>query len=247
MKATRRHGLFLGITLMAVLALAVACGGEATPTLVPTSTSPPASPTPTPTSTPKPTPFDPGSVTLTQELVFGDFLFSIAYPEGWTVESNGPATSIHQFPEDDPRRDDGYSVSLDHRKLDGMYALGLSEDPTLEDLLQLNGRFFGWQVLGVSEVTVFGVPALAANVRGREGSLISLMGLVGDEAFLLSLNAPHEDGLDDFKPVWARMLDSVRPAEVAMTVEQEYFKEVREAQDLANLKFARFNAALGQT
>ena len=138
-------------------------------------------------------------------------------------------------------------MTLDHRKLDGMYALGLPEGPTLEDLLELNSRFFGWRVMEVSETTVFGVPALSARVRGREGSSISLMGLVGDEAFLLSLNAPHEDGLDGFKPVWARMLDSVRPAEVAMTVEQGYFKEAREAQDLANLKFARVGAVLRQT
>ena len=47
--------------------------------------------------------------------------------------------------------------------------------------------------------------------------------------------------------VWARMLDSVRQARVALTAEQEYFKEVREAQDLAGLKFARFNAALRLT
>ena len=47
--------------------------------------------------------------------------------------------------------------------------------------------------------------------------------------------------------VWARMLDSVRQARVALTAEEEYFKEVREAQDLAGLKFARFNAALRLT
>ena len=133
-------------------------------------------------------------MTLTERLVFGDFPFRIAYPEGWTFEAEGPASIISRFPEDDPRRDEGYSVSLDHRKVDEMYALGLPEGPTLEDLQELNGRFFGWEVLETSETTIFGVPALVARVRGREASGISLMGFVNDEAFFLRLNAPDADG-----------------------------------------------------
>ena len=237
MKATRRRGAFLGMGLMAVLVLAAACGSEATPTLVPTSTSTLAPPTPT--TAPEPTPFKPESVTLTQELVFGDFPFSTAYPESWTVESGGAVTVIRQFPEDDQQRDEGYSVSLDHHKLDGMYALGLPEDPTLEDLFELNAGFFGWEVLEVSEATVFGVPALSVRARGREGSSITLMGFVGDEAFLLTLNAPDEDRLAGFRPVWDRILASVSPADVAMTVGREYFIEVRQARDLGGVRWTR--------
>ncbi len=73
------------------------------------------------------------------------------------------------------------------------------------------------------------------------------MGFVGGEAYLFTINASGEGALDDSRRVWADMLDSIRPVEVAMTLDQGYFKEVREALDLANFKFARFGAALNQT
>lgn len=255
MKAGRLKGPLL-VAVSIAAALLVACGSGVTPTSLPTATPLPPTPTPTvtptpmpeSTPTPEPAPFDAAGLKLNQRQVFGDFPFSIAFPESWTAESDGPVTFIHQFPENDPGREDGYSVILDHRQVNAMYALGLPEDPTLGDLLELNGGFFGWEVLSSSETVAFGAPALAVEVGQRDGgSGIALMGFVGGEAYLLTINASGDDALDDFRLVWANMLDSIRSEEVALTAEQRYLKRAREALDLANLKFARFDAALNQT
>ena len=255
MKVTRASVPFLAVVFSTIVLIAAACGSDATPTTAPTPTSSPASPistptlapTPTPTEvttpTSEPTPSNPQSVELTRTQVFAEFPFSIAYPEGWTVEINVPATIIRQFPEDSPRRAEGYSVSLDHRDLAGMYAMGLPENPTLEDLLQLNNTFFGWGVL----TAAFGAPALVIEAKISEGVVSMVMGFVGGEAYLLMLRAPTQEAFDDFRLVWAGMLDSIQPVELATTAGEKYFEEVRGALELADLRFAKVTRLLDQS
>ena len=277
MKATRGYGSFLAAVLPAFVLIAAACGSDATSTTAPTSASRLASPTetlrvaptltptevttpilsstevptsvPSPASAPSPEPllFNPQSFELTQTQVFAEFPFSIDYPKGWTVEFDVPATFISQFSEDSPRRGESYGVSLDHRDLTAMYAMGLPEKPTLEDLLHLNNTFFGWAVLDVSETTTFGAPALMIEAKRSQGVVSAVMGFVDGEAYLLIFAAPTREALNDFKSVWARMLDSIRPAELATTAGEEYFEEVRTALDLAGLRFAKVSRLLGQS
>jgi hypothetical protein len=107
---------------------------------------------------------------------------------------------------------EGYQIRHDHRDAAFMASIGLGEESTVQDLVELNKGFFEWQEpVEVSETTAFGAPALFARTCDDEGMGYSVMGFVNDEAFLLSLGAPSEEALDAFFPTFERMLASVAP------------------------------------
>jgi hypothetical protein len=90
--------------------------------------------------------------------------------------------------------------------------MGLGEDPTLQDLFELNKRVLGWQEpVEVSETEVFGVPALAARACDTVSCEYALMGFVNDEAFYLRSKAKTEEELDAFLPTFEQMVASIAP------------------------------------
>jgi hypothetical protein len=154
---------------------------------------------------------------LTETYVVSDFDFSVDYPSGWLADTLAPVTIISELEEDhelalqeadfDAK---GYQVTLDHRDMPFMLSLGLPENPTLDDLLELNRGFFDWEEsIEVTELEIFGVRAY--SVEGNDGPTwgISLMGIRGDEAFLFGFGAPSEEARGAFMPTWDRMLQSI--------------------------------------
>ena len=201
----------IGLTLLALVALA-ACGGTS-PKPDPTPTA-----TPSPAPTPTPTPIPITEIPLAETHVITGFGFSIDYPSGWLAETRETVTFINELENDHVRalrgergHMNGSSVGLDHRGLDFMSNLGLPENPSLEDLLKLNTGFFDWpEPIEVSETVIFGVPALKANTHDRNNNWgVSIMGFLADEAFLLSIEAPSKEALAKFMPTWTRMLESI--------------------------------------
>lgn len=195
----RRFSLHLTvIILLAMLALS-SCQNLPTPIVL----------TPTP------------AVELTETHVFAGFGYSIDYPAGWLAETRGAFTAISELEEDHRRAFienapvEGYQVGLDHQRMTFMRGLGLPNDPSLQDLLALNTEFFELQEpMEVSETVIFGVPALSVKAHSESvGWGFGIMGFVNDEAFLLSLSAPSEEALDEFRPTWNRMLESIEPVE----------------------------------
>ncbi|MCH8086609.1 MAG: hypothetical protein IIC81_02020 [Chloroflexi bacterium] len=247
MKLMRRAKFVFAGGLAAIALIALACGSSSEPTPTPV-------PSPTATSTPLPAPTgvptSPDETELTQTQVFKGFGFSIDYPEGWTATTEGKFTDIIEFQEDSelssisgaPERK-GYGVSLQRVTLDFLRNTGLPDQPSLEDLLNLNSRLFGWEVLETSNTSVFGVPALSVTIRSPSNAGITLIGFVKDEAFALSMIAPTEEARDQFRPTWIRMLESIKPVtEAAASVEEIYFEEVDEATMLTGAKFGKFGA-----
>ena len=93
-----------------------------------------------------------------------------------------------------------------------MASIGLDEEPTLQDLFELNKNVFEWQEpIEVSETEVFGVSALAARGCETDFCGYSLMGFVNDEAFLLFTGADTEEKLDAFLPTFEQMVASIAP------------------------------------
>jgi hypothetical protein len=158
---------------------------------------------------------------LSETYTFPGFGFTIDYPAGWSVETQGTVTIISElesdlkkaFQEDAPPIE-GFSLSLDQRTLSFMRGLGLPEEPTLEDLLDLNQGFFEWQEpLDVVETEAFGAPALSIMTSDGEVSRNTLMGYAGDRAFLLQFSVPSDQALTDVASHWNQMLASIQPAE----------------------------------
>jgi hypothetical protein len=156
---------------------------------------------------------------LDETYVIPGFGFSMAIPAGWHADTRGEVTLINElesdhataFREDPPPRE-GYQISLDHRDAAFMAGIGLGDDATLQDLLDLNKDFFDWQEpLEVSESEAFGVPALAARHFDGEEWGYAVMGFVNEEAFLLGFGAPSEEALDAFLPTWQQMVASIAP------------------------------------
>lgn len=155
---------------------------------------------------------------LSETHIYTDFGFSIDYPEGWSSGRSGPSSVICELNEDKilwlaSGSSSSYCVEHDHRSMSFMRGIGLVEDPTLDDLLQLNSEFFDYQDPEVSETTVFGVPALQVQTVDSEGPTIALMGFLNEEAFLLSVSAPTEEKLIEVLPIWENMLASIRPVD----------------------------------
>ncbi|MDX1615174.1 MAG: hypothetical protein R3300_12750 [Candidatus Promineifilaceae bacterium] len=158
---------------------------------------------------------------LSERITFTGFAYSIAYPAGWLVARRGPATVISQLAEDheqafqeNPPPTRGIEVSLDHRSLEFMQNLGLAQEPTIQELFELNQAFFDWSDASPPErLEVFDAPALAVRAQGQGDWVYALMGFTNNEAFLLSVEAPGPQALDAFMPTWERMLASIEPAE----------------------------------
>ena len=156
---------------------------------------------------------------LTETHVFSGFEFSIDYPAGWLADTNAPASIISELEADhqlalqeedfDPL---GYGIFFDHRDLPFMQELGLPDNPTLDDLLELNRRFFDWEEsIEVTELEIFGVPAYSVKTSASSRWGVNIMGIRGDEAFLFGFGAPSEAARDDFLPTWDRILQSITP------------------------------------
>jgi hypothetical protein len=156
---------------------------------------------------------------LDETYVFPGFGFSMAIPAGWYAGTDGPATRINELEadhltafRDDPPFREGYEILHDHRNMTFMRSMGLGEDPTLQDLFELNKRVLGWQEpVEVSETEVFGVPALAARACDTVSCEYALMGFVNDEAFYLRSKAKTEEELDAFLPTFEQMVASIAP------------------------------------
>ena len=252
--------MFLGGLITASLVMA-ACGSSSEPSPTPIPT-----PSPMPTATPVPTPTEvpstPENAELTQTQVFEGFGFSIDFPTDWIAETQDEVTWINEHQEDHDRslgsgaqvggppdipERKGYGVSFARAPLAVLRNAGLTDQASLEDLLNLNTRTLRWAVLDQSETSVFGVPALRATIRTQFGSGEALVGFTDDEAFLLRFRAPTEEALDEFIPTWTHMLDSIRPVTVApRSTEELYFDEARDAISLASAKFMRFGTIFSQ-
>ena len=163
-----------------------------------------------------------GPMPLTETHVFTGFGFSIDYPSGWLAGTAGSITAISELEEDHTRAlaegaspVKGYRVLQDHRGMEYMRSLGLPEEPSLADLLAVNVEFFGWpQPIEASETVVFGVSSLNVRSHNRFGNWVDfLLGFLDDEAFLLVIDAPSEEALDEIMPTWTRMLESIKPVE----------------------------------
>jgi uncharacterized protein YjbI with pentapeptide repeats len=130
-------------------------------------------------------------VELAETHVITDFGFSIDYPAGWLAKTQGTETAISELEEDHQRFFQGafpvkgYQISLDHR---GM------EEP-----------------IDVSEITIFGVPALKAKAHNDEGWEVAYQGFIDEEVFLFGIKAPTEEALDQFAPTWTAMVESIKP------------------------------------
>lgn len=153
--------------------------------------------------------------------VFTGFGFSIEHPEGWLAETRLTVTIISELEEDhdhafgDPFPRAGYQVFLDHRDVPFMQSIGLPENATLDDLLELNINEFDWQVSDVLETEIFGVPALRVKYDhdNENGAHVFYMGFIEGEAFLFGLGAPSEDAIDEFMPTWEKMIESIESVE----------------------------------
>jgi hypothetical protein len=162
---------------------------------------------------------------LTETYIIPDFGFSIDYPEGWLAgnDSTDPVTWIFQDEEDYTKRHQGNQqqligirVSLDHRTLEWLnLVLGLKGNPTLNDLFDLNIHEISHMVNpNIEETTLFGVDALKSEFYGAEEQwYISYAGFIDDEAFLLMVSSPTEEELENFKPTWDAMLESIKSVE----------------------------------
>ena len=164
------------------------------------------------------------SLPLTDTYVFPDFGFSIDFPEGWyaDTDSREPVTWITETEEDFKQRNlqirkpVGIVIIFDHRTLDWLnVVLGLPENPSINDLFQLNIDEVTHMVNPtIEEVTLFGVDALRSEFYGENDSWgITYAGFLEDEAFLLSIVAPSEKALEQFKPTMEAILESITPVE----------------------------------
>ena len=160
-------------------------------------------------------------ILLAETYTFPGFGFSIDYPAGWSAETRDTVTVIAELKsdlstafQDDGPPDEGAGISLDQRTLVYMRGIGLGEEPTLENLFDLNKAFFQWQEsVEPQEAEAFHSPALAVSTSNDEAWSHTLMGYANDRAFLLQISAPSEEKLDDLMPTWEQILASIQPVE----------------------------------
>ncbi|NIW43204.1 MAG: hypothetical protein GWN14_00025 [candidate division Zixibacteria bacterium] len=155
--------------------------------------------------------------------IIPNFGFSIDIPEGWYTRphDNGQGFRTFELEADyreiqDKEKMEGIVISLEHRSLDWLNReLGLPEDPTLNDLFQMNIDNVTYMVNPtIEEITLFGVDAIKAEAYGAADIWgIMHMGIIEDEAFLLLVLAPSEEALEEFKPTWEAMVESIKPVE----------------------------------
>ena len=251
-----RHSAFLGGLSIIILLVLAACGStDPTATTVPTQT-----PDPTPTVTPEiaatEVPLSAGDFDLTETQVLEGFGFSIDYPAGWSAETIDDVTRITEVPMDPNQPPPlgpfggppGYEVTFQYAPQGFLQAAGLPEEPSLQNLLALVARDFGWQIIEESEVSLFGQPALSATIRSPVFSAIAVIGFRNEGAYVLQLIAPDEGARDEFLPVWSKMLESIEPVEEApLTVDEQYFQDGNDGLNLANAIFTNFGAIFSRT
>jgi hypothetical protein len=157
-------------------------------------------------------------VELSESYVLPGFAFSINYPAGWQADTRGTFTVITELEEDHQNAFDndyapkGYEVALDHVALSFLRDRGLPSDPSLEDLFNFNMEFFGVQEpTEVSQIVVFGVPAMSAKFQIDERWGLVSTGFLEQRVFVLVISAPSEDALAEFAPTWARILENIKP------------------------------------
>ena len=155
---------------------------------------------------------------LAETYKIPNFDFSLNYPESWFVATDDTVTWIRQDEEDfnhryeDNRRLNGIGITFDHRSLDWLTeAFGLTEYPTLNDLFQLNIEEISHMVNPtIHETSIFGVDALQSEFYGeQEQWYISYAGYLDEEAFHFQVAAPSEKALDEFKPTWTLIVESI--------------------------------------
>jgi hypothetical protein len=190
-----------------------------------TATLVPATPTPVPTPTEAVDTSPDESTTaaaleLTETHVFSDFGYSIDYPAGWVTGTKNNLTIISELEEDQERifSDDsspeGYYVTLDHLDIERLYDLGLSQNPTLEDLLRFNILFLGMpQPRETQELSLFGVPTLRVKAAEEDQWGVAYFGVKDERFFLFVFTAVSEEALDEFMPTWNQMVGSIKPVE----------------------------------
>lgn len=159
-----------------------------------------------------------GTLKLTQTIEFTGFGFSIDYPQDWFAYTEDTLTTIVETANDFNRRNVvrdytvGIVIRFFHEPLGFLVQFGLpSEDPTLDDLFSLNiTELTGMTNPDITETTIFGVPALRSEYYEEQWD-ISYAGIIDDEAFFLVVTAPTEEMINDFKPTWELMLESITP------------------------------------
>ncbi len=160
-------------------------------------------------------------ILLSETHTFPGFGFSIDYPAGWSAESRDTVTVIDELEsdlstafQDNGPPNQGAGISLDQRTMAYMTGIGLAEEPTLEDLFDLNKGFFEWQEsVEPEEAEAFGEPALAVRTSSSDTWSYTVMGYANDRAFLLHFSAPTEKELDELMPTWEQILASIQPVE----------------------------------
>lgn len=154
---------------------------------------------------------------LTETYSLTDFGFTIDYPVGWYTGRDGPTTIICELAEDvrrlqiDNATVAGYCILHEHRDMGFMRSIGLPADATVEDLFQFNLAFFGYQEPKVTKTTLFGAPAIQVIAVDDTGPTLEVTGFLGDEAFLLSLQAPTTSALNTFLPTWETIVAGIAP------------------------------------
>ena len=148
----------VGICLVALVVIVASCQCGA-PETIPETTTPPTQPT-TPPATPELTPAPPVlTMTLYENTEHG---FSIEYPEGWTQQSQGAATSF-QFQFNDPEGSFSTDVSVDYRPEEIGLADAVSEgkgymesSPQFEMLSEGNVTIgegiLGYEMIGTGDI-----------------------------------------------------------------------------------------------
>ncbi len=167
----------------------------------------------------------PAAFDLTHTHEITGFGYTIDYPPAWFANTRNTVTVIAELEEDveqalasdTPQPFAGVTIQLDHRPLSFMEDLGLpSDNPTNEDLLELNIGLFEWtEIVDRSQVTVFGVPAFAVRATSRFGQpMVAVQAVRPDEddIFLLTIKAPTEVALLEVLPTWEAMMASIRPS-----------------------------------
>lgn len=188
----------LPLVLAAVALVLASCGALSQATPVP------------PTGTPL------AGLPLTQTHVFPGFGFSIDYPEGWLIATQAPVSLFAGTEADLAKLQRGASpegvvLSHDHRGLSFMQGLGLSEDPTPEDLYPLNAGFFGWgEPVAQSKVTVFGTPALRVRMSDGGRWEETMLAYAGAQGLLLSARRPARRRWMTFCPLLRRCWTTLR-------------------------------------
>ena len=197
------------LTLTLLVTVATACGSRASPTAVPTPTTPPV--------VSSILHFD-----LTKTHTITSMGLSMAYPAGWLRGSVANTTLISELNEDHdkgwgegtpyvPLATQGYQVTLSvNRKAD----ITQFSTQDLDALMDLYATFYSLSAPRESSIAQMfrGAPALrVTGTLGFDRVVNCVVGHNPEVAFLFCLGAPSEQALEKFMPTWETMLASIKP------------------------------------